>query len=444
MPTNLKSENNLLKNKKIDKSISIKKNEKFPSLKKKQNAFKEQKSYSVINKSKIKNFYSNDANKINNLTKTMSLSKNNYKEMRDKSNLYKLMIHTENNIIPEGKNEKFLIPEKKLGSTNRNENNSVTTSQINTTYISNNTGHFFSSYNLNKNTNIMGNKSPESKYFSTTNNFTSSLNKNYKNNNINSLNNYNFKTNTSKFYTPTKPLKIKSRNYKLLTKSYNSHNESNSDSFNERKKKLKNLYKKEKLPRINLTYWELREIENTLNAEYNNNFKDVSKNNKKIKKIKEKCKYILKELDKKNNYEIEQIMKDIQDQLLSLGFNDFYRYLLTILKNYDKKIVDWAFDVVEEKKECPEELKLKNVRIKHQKFMDILNNQFILGINTNKYMDNLIKNSKNVLGFNNKNKYNNKINFNNTHTNINRNNYLDIILNNSKYKSKFFDTNNQK
>ena len=147
--------------------------------------------------------------------------------------------------------------------------------------------------------------------------------------------------------------------------------------------------------------------------------------NKMIKKIKERCKSVLKELDKKNNFEIQQIMSEIRDQLLGLGFKEFYRYLLTILKNYDKKVTDYAFDIVEDKNECPEELKFKNVKYRHQKFKQLLDLQFISGINVKKHLDNLIHKSKSKIRV-----YNNKYNFDFSHNNLHSNNFIDKIFNN--------------
>ena len=144
-------------------------------------------------------------------------------------------------------------------------------------------------------------------------------------------------------------------------------------------------------------------------------------------------------MDKKNNFEIYEIIREVNEQLLGLGFKDFYRYLLTILKNYDKKIVDYAYDIIENKKECPEELKLKNVEKRHQKFMGILERQFASGLNAHKKLDYYINKSKNKMESNNNNFGNEKNSFYNTHSNNNRNNIIDNIFNKNSYRSKFFD-----
>ena len=132
-------------------------------------------------------------------------------------------------------------------------------------------------------------------------------------------------------------------------------------------------------------------------------------------------------------------MKEINSQLLGLGFNEFYRYLLTILKNYDKKIVDWSFDIVEDKNECPEELKFKNVRNRHKQFMGILNRQYVDGVNVNNHMDYLIKNSKSKMGFNNNEYYDNiSLNTNNNNDDT-QNHFIDNIFTENNYKSKFYE-----
>jgi hypothetical protein len=266
--------------------------------------------------------------------------------------------------------------------------------------------------------------STQKKYYITSENFTPKPKKE-----INKINDYLYKTNTNKF-VPNKSFKIKYKNYKIL-RTHQSFKNMFDNSQGENNKKSKTFYKTKKIPRINLSYWKLREIENNLSAEYYNNYMDMNEKNKMIKKIKERCKSILKELDKKNNLDIQQIMSEIREQLLGLGFKDFYRYLLTILKNYDKKIVDYAFDIVENKNECPEELKFKNVKYRDQKFKQLLDLQFVSGINVKKHLDNLISKSKSKLGFN----YN-KYNFDYSHNNLHTNNFIDKIFNNKNNNQK--------
>jgi len=260
--------------------------------------------------------------------------------------------------------------------------------------------------------------STQKKYYITSENFTPKPKKG-----INKINDYFYKTNTNKFI-PNKSFKVKYKNYKILT-SHQSFNNMFDNSQGENNKRSKTFYKTKKIPRINLSYWKLREIENNLSTEYYNNYMDMHEKTKMIKKVKERCKSILKELDKKNNLEIQQIMSEIRDQLLGLGFKEFYRYLLTILKNYDKKIVDYAFDIVEDKNECPEELKFKNVKYRHQKFKQLLDLQFVSGINVKKHLDNLIHKSKSKIRVNN-----NKYNFDFSHNNLHSNNFIDKIFNN--------------
>lgn len=261
-------------------------------------------------------------------------------------------------------------------------------------------------------------KSIKKKYYITSENFTPKPKKD-----INQINDYLYKTNTNKF-VPNKSFKVKYKNYKIM-KSHQSFNNMFNNSQGENNKRSRTFYNTKKIPRINISYWKLREIENNLSTEYYNNYMDMHEKNKMIKKIKERCKSVLKELDKKNNFEIQQIMSEIRDQLLGLGFKEFYRYLLTILKNYDKKVTDYAFDIVEDKNECPEELKFKNVKYRHQKFKQLLDLQFISGINVKKHLDNLIHKSKSKIRV-----YNNKYNFDFSHNNLHSNNFIDKIFNN--------------
>ena len=281
------------------------------------------------------------------------------------------------------------------------------------------TKNFINKTNKNRN-----NSSPYNKYYMTSNNFSSIQQNQHK------------KKLFNKNMFQTKSFHFKNKGLNLPnTASYNdTKNSTNSFDGN-----MKYLYKKKKLSRFNLNYWKLLEIEKNINDAYNNNFIDINEKNKIIKNIKQKCLLILKEIDKKNNFEIQEIVKEIKSQLLGVNFNDFYRYLLTILKNYDKKIVNWSFDIIEEDKDCPEELKLKNVRHRHQKFMNLVDKQYVCGINTNHYMDHLIKNSKYKLGFNNPDYYD-KLHFDNTNRNSTHNSFLDNVFTENNYKSKFFET----
>ena len=277
------------------------------------------------------------------------------------------------------------------------------------------------------------------KYYITANALTS--NNESKQNNKNIYNSFsNLGRNNNKLYN-IRTFNSQKLNYKLPLRNYN-YIKTKSNSLDEMNKDLKNirlLYKIKKFHKI-LNYWKLLEIEKNMNEAYNENLIEFNEKNTIIQKIKRKCKTILEEIDKKNNLEIQQIIKEIKEQLLGLGFKEFFNYLLTILKNYDKKIVDWSFDIVEEKNECPDDLKLKNVRHRHQKFMGLLDRQYVCGINANNHMDYLIRNSKNKLGFNN-NDYYDKYIFNNINNNNknNKDNFLKTIFTENNYNSKFYE-----
>ena len=148
------------------------------------------------------------------------------------------------------------------------------------------------------------------------------------------------------------------------------------------------------LHRLKLSEAHLSDIENKLNTVYENNKYDFKEKDKEIKEFKKKYQTIYDKFEELVSYDIARISKEINDQFLSLKFNDFFQYLLTILKNYDKRIVDWKFTVEKEIKDCPDELRLKNVKKKHKSFKDKLNKQYDWGMKANKFMDDLILNSK--------------------------------------------------
>ena len=148
------------------------------------------------------------------------------------------------------------------------------------------------------------------------------------------------------------------------------------------------------LPRLKLSEAHLSDIENKLNTVYETNKIDFKEKDKEIKEYKKKYQTIYEKYEELFTYDIARISKEINDQFLSLKFSDFFSYLLIILKNYDKRIIDWKFTVEKEMKDCPDELKLKNVKKKHKLFMEKLNKQYDWGMKVNKFMDNLILNSK--------------------------------------------------
>ena len=339
----------------------------------------------------------------------------------------------------------------KLISKNINDNLTQETFDNNNIQIDNSLTKDFKSFiNLNENNNITNNKlshknkqiksikklnknnTPYNRYYITASNFTPNIESKkfqdlYLNNKINIFRKQ--LNNNLKIYDANQSFDLHKNDSKLKKRNYN-YLKTENNSFEE----IKPL---KKIPRINLNYWKLIEIENKFNEMYKENFTDVNEKNRIIQRIKEKCKILLEEIDKRNNYEIQRIKNEIKTKLLGLGFNEFFRYLLAILQNYDKKIVNWSYEIKEEKKECPEELKYRNIRYKHKKFMGLLNRQYVCGVNANNRMDFLIKNGKKKLGFDNKNDYDN-IYFNNITCNS-PDKLIDNIFNKRNYKSKYFE-----
>ena len=398
------------------------------SLKKRKSIkFKRNKMYNKIKDKILFSTYKNN----NLIQKTQN---NLYKEIKIGGNKriaqYYSMNHSLNKEPNEKKDESNFVFENKKNNNNNNYNNIKNETLPNFHTIKKNLNNFRDLHINNdkkyKVRNVMkvNNKSTQKKYYITSENFTPKPKKDN-----NKVNDYLYKDKANKF-VPSKSFKMKYKNYKMLT-AHQSFNNMLDNSHGEKNKRTKTFYKDKKIPRINLSYWKLREIENNLSTEYYNNYIDMNEKNKMIKRVKERCKSLLTELDKKNNFEIQQIIEEINKQLLGLGFNDFFRYLLTILKNYDKKIIDYAFDIVEEKNECPEELKFKNVRYRHQKFKQLLDLQFVSGINAKKHLDSLIHKSKSKLGFNN-----DKYNYDYSHNNLHSNNYIDKIFNNKNFIQK--------
>ena len=405
-----------------------------PLTKKNSNFLKPLKVNSVENRKNIKFRRNKMYNKIKNKILFSTYKKNNLIQKTQNSLYNELKTGEKKGIAPyystnqslntklnERKDESKFVSENK----NNNNYNNIRNETLPNFHTINKDLNNFRDYHINTNKKFkfrnfmnINDNSTQKKYYITSENFTPKTKKDN-----NKINDYLYKTNTNKF-VPNKSFKVKYKNYKILT-SHQSFNNMFDNSKGENNKRSKTFYKTKKIPRINLSYWKLREIENNLSSEYYNNYMDMHEENKMIKKIKERCKSILKELDKKNNLEIQQIIEEIRDQLLGLGFKEFYKYLLTILKNYDKKIVDYAFDIVEDKNECPEELKFKNVKYRHQKFKQLLDLQFVSGINVKKHLDNLIHKSKSKLGFNN-----NKYNFDYSHNNLHTNNFIDNIFKN--------------
>ena len=195
--------------------------------------------------------------------------------------------------------------------------------------------------------------------------------------------------------------------------------------------KTKSENQVKKIPRLKISEAYLTDIENKLNTVYEWNKNDLIEKDKVIKDFKKKYQNLFDYNERVYGSDIAQASKEINEQLLSLKFKDFYSYLLTILKNYDKHIVDWKFNIDKDTKQCPEELRLKNVKIKHKRFMKKLNKQYDSGMKANKIMDDILLNSKKKAMF-----YKYLKNQNN-----NFNDYINKKLNPDDLVDKIFDKN---
>ena len=214
----------------------------------------------------------------------------------------------------------------------------------------------------------------------------------------------NININNSKFENRNSNFQIESMNKEKRDKYYQTAKFfSEQKLFSQRKThtKKKTLLSKtnsvsevKKIPRLKISDAHLTDIENKLNTVYETNKNEFLEKDKTINEFKKKYQNLFDYNEKLYSYDIARITKEINDQLLSLKFKDFYSYLLTILKNYDKHIVDWKFEIEKDKNECPPELRLKNVKLKHKKFMGKLNRQYDSGLRANKFMDDLLLNSK--------------------------------------------------
>ena len=201
------------------------------------------------------------------------------------------------------------------------------------------------------------------------------------------------------FITETNNKKNKDKYYKTAKLFTEQNLFPNKNIVNNKRKssllsKTKTLNFVKSLPRLKISEAYLSDIENKLNKVYEQNKNDFQEKDKEIEEFKKKYQTIYEKNEKLFSYEIARISEEINKQLLSLKFQDFFSYLLTILKNYDKRIIDWKFTAEKEKNECPKELRFKNVKKKHKYFMEKLNKQYDWGKKVNKFMDELILNSK--------------------------------------------------
>ena len=110
------------------------------------------------------------------------------------------------------------------------------------------------------------------------------------------------------------------------------------------------------IPHLKISEDDLFDIEKKLNTVYELNKNDFLEKNKEIKEFKKIYQNLFEQNERFFSYDITRITKEINEQFLSLKFKDFYSFLSTILQNYDK--------------------------------------QYDCGLKANKFMDDIIKNSK--------------------------------------------------
>ena len=157
---------------------------------------------------------------------------------------------------------------------------------------------------------------------------------------------------------------------------------------------LKEIKNEAKLKQF-LYLYKIMTTEQGINENYEDNNDKISERKNKVTKMKNKCKIILDELDKNNNFNLDQFVKEFKKSELAMTFKDFfYNYLLIILRNYDKKIVPNTFEIKTEPKEQPEDVKYCNFIKRHHYFKKLLNEQFNEGKQAKKLIESFIKKSK--------------------------------------------------
>jgi hypothetical protein len=148
---------------------------------------------------------------------------------------------------------------------------------------------------------------------------------------------------------------------------------------------LNNLKDKEKLKRF-LYFLKANNLEINFNKDYENRFGKIKFQKSEIEKMKNKCRNILEELDKKNNFNLDEYIKEFETKDMNMSFFAFFQYLLMILKNYDKKIINNTYEIKHESNEQPDEVKYSNVTKKHKIFMNLIEKQFNEGKNMDKLL----------------------------------------------------------
>ena len=203
------------------------------------------------------------------------------------------------------------------------------------------------------------------------------------------------------------------------------------DLFNDTKIRgtfLNNLKDKEKLKRF-LYFLKANNLESNFNKDYEDQYGKIKFQKSEVEKMKNKCRNILEELDKRNNFDLDEYIKEFENKDMNMSFFTFFNYLLMILKNYDKKIIKNTYEIKKESKEQPDEVKYSNVTKKHEIFMNLIEKQFNEGKNMDKLLMKCLNKTKRVKEIENINSTINK-NLNNTLNNAiklnryNRNFYI--------------------
>ena len=374
----------------------------------------------------LKNYYVNKNNdliekKIENSEKVnrnkLSLSKNEYnltdkiifnkssyeKEEQDNDeNIYKLL----------NKNKKllkYLKEKKKELKTNKNKrrNQNKINYKRNADYIRSNTVNDINSL-INKNTNKLTNKltkTTEPNSFNETKNNNNNI-KNLRSSPLNlkdignsttQIFNQDTTDNTNNIFNSNKKCqKIKKLYYNKLLKNTSSNVYHNSlidinDLLSELDIKtnpvyLKDIKNKTKFKKF-LCYYKIMAAEKGINEKFENNNDDIYEIKNRVIKMKNKCKIILNELDKNNNFNLERIVKEFKKSELAKTSKDYFN-------DFDKKFTPNNFEVKTESKEQPDDVKYCNFIKRHHYFKKIVNDNFFEGVQANKLVESFIEKSK--------------------------------------------------
>lgn len=190
---------------------------------------------------------------------------------------------------------------------------------------------------------------------------------------------------------------------------------------------LNNLKDKEKLKRF-LYFLKANNLESNFNKDYENRYGKIKFQKSEVEKMKNKCRNILEELDKKNNFDLDEYIKEFETKDMDMSFFTFFHYLLLILKNYDKKIINNTYEIKKESKEQPDDVKYSYVTKKHEMFMNLIDKQF----NEGKNMDKLLMRCLN------KTKREKEIENINSAINKNINNTLNNAIKQNRYHRNFY------